>query len=211
MRAISQAAFLIGGINNKFYRERIFTGKAPTGRSAGSQSCEGTQSTNTSAYPRGSHFRESYAASSANVVGTIGGLSMQSYQIIIINGTLRAIGAFLLLSRRAHLLTTHKMGGGTAKAAVRSPRGAAPSEPCGSCRKAVTFRAVACPTTALSTLYHSLDSVGIAAATPSITHKNSQYFLTRRCRNLLYTSQFFKGGLDATSLCKRNKNTVRKV
>ena len=136
---------------------------------------------------------------------------MQSYQIIIINGTLRAIGAFLLLSRRAHLLTTHKMGGGTAKAAVRSPRGAAPSEPCGSCRRAVTFRAVVCPTTALSTLYHSLDSVGIAAATPSITHKNSQYFLTRRCRNLLYTSQFFKGGLDATSLCKRNKNTVRKV
>ena len=111
---------------------------------------------------------------------------MQSYQIIIINGTLRAIGAFLLLSRRAHLLTTHKMGGGTAKAAVRSPRGAAPSEPCGSCRKAVTFRAVACPTTALSTLYHSLDSVGIAAATPSITHKNSQYFLTRRCSFRLY-------------------------
>ncbi|MBQ3264398.1 MAG: hypothetical protein IJH07_01345, partial [Ruminococcus sp.] len=50
---------------------------------------------------------------------------------------------FLLLSRRAHLLTTHKMGGGTAKAAVRSPRVAAPLEPCGSCRRAVTFRAVA--------------------------------------------------------------------
>ena len=47
---------------------------------------------------------------------------MQSNQIIIINGTLREIGAFLLLSRRAHLLTTHKMGGGTAKAGVRSPR-----------------------------------------------------------------------------------------
>ena len=31
---------------------------------------------------------------------------MQSNQIIIINGTLRVIGAFLLLSRRAHLLTT---------------------------------------------------------------------------------------------------------
>ena len=75
---------------------------------------------------------------------------MQSNQIIIINGTLRVIGAFLLLSRRAHLLTTHKMGGGTAKAAVRSPRVAAPSEPCGSCRRAVTFRAVACPTAAFS-------------------------------------------------------------
>lgn len=136
---------------------------------------------------------------------------MQSNQIIINNGTLREIGAFLLLSRRAHLLTTHKMGGGTAKADVRSPRGAALSEPCGSCRRAVTFRAVAYSTTALSTLYHSLDIVGIAAATPSITHKNSQYFLTRRCRNLLYPSQFFKGGLDATSRCKRNKNTVRKV
>ena len=136
---------------------------------------------------------------------------MRSNQITIINGTLRVIGAFLLLSRRAHLLTTHKMGGGTAKAAVRSPRVAAPSEPCGSCRRAVTFRAVACPTTALSTLYHSLDIVGIAAATPSITHKNSQYFLPRRFRNLILQSQFFKGGLDATSRCKRNKNNARKV
>ena len=75
---------------------------------------------------------------------------MQSNQIIIINGTLRVIGAFLLLSRRAHLLTTHKMGGGTAKADVRSPRVAAPSEPCESCRRAVTFRAVACSSTAFS-------------------------------------------------------------
>ena len=75
---------------------------------------------------------------------------MQSNQIIIINGTLRAIGAFLLLSRRAHLLTTHKMGGGTAKADVRSPRVAAPLEPCGSCRRAVTFRVVVFATTAFS-------------------------------------------------------------
>ena len=75
---------------------------------------------------------------------------MQSNQIIIINGTLREIGAFLFLSRRAHLLTTHKMGGGTAKAGVRSPRVAAPSEPCGSCRRAVTFRAVARSSTAFS-------------------------------------------------------------
>ena len=75
---------------------------------------------------------------------------MQSNQIIIINGTLRVIGAFLLLSRRAHLLTTRKTNGGTAKAAVRSPRVAAPSEPFGSCRIAVTVRAVAYPTTAFS-------------------------------------------------------------
>ena len=33
---------------------------------------------------------------------------MRSNQIIIANGTLREIGAFLLLSRRAHLLTTAK-------------------------------------------------------------------------------------------------------
>ena len=143
---------------------------------------------------------------------------MQSNQIILINGTLREIGACLLLFRRAHLLTTAKtrrvlVSGGisTFVEIVRSPMVAAPLEPCGSCRRAVTFRAVACPTTALSTLYHSLDSVGIASATPSIAHKNSQYFLTRRCRNLIYPSQFFKGGLDATSRCKRNKNTVRKV
>ena len=143
---------------------------------------------------------------------------MQSAQIIIINGTLRVIGAFLLLSRRAHLLTTAKTrrvlcsgGISTFVETVRSPRVAAPSEPCGSCRRAVTFRAVAYSTTALSTLYHSLDIVGIAAATPSITHKNSQYFLTCRCRNLLYPPQFFKGGLDATSRCKRNKNNLRKV
>ena len=136
---------------------------------------------------------------------------MQSNQIIIINGTLRVIGAFLLLSRRAHLLTTHKMGGGTAKAGVRSPRVASPSEPCGSCRRAVTFRAFACLTAALSTLYHSLDIVGIAAATPCIAHKNSQYSLTRRCRNLIYPSQFFKGGSDATSRCKRNQNLVERI
>ena len=107
---------------------------------------------------------------------------MQSNQIIIINGTLRVIGAFLLLSRRAHLLTTHKMGGGTAKADVRSPRVASPSEPCGrpcgSCRRAVTFRAFACLTAALSTLYHSLDSVGIAAATPN-------FFFIKRNKNTL--------------------------
>ena len=75
---------------------------------------------------------------------------MQSAQIIIINGTLREIGAFLLLSRRAHLLTTNKMGGGTAKAGVRSSRVAAPLEPCESCLRAVTFRAVACSSTAFS-------------------------------------------------------------
>ena len=103
---------------------------------------------------------------------------MRSNQITIINGTLRVIGAFLLLSRRAHLLTTHKMGGGTAKADVRSPRVEAPSEPCESCRRAVTFRAVAYPTTALSTLYHSLDIVGIAAATPNFffIKRNKKHF-----------------------------------
>ena len=105
---------------------------------------------------------------------------MQSNQIIIINGTLREIGAFLLLSRRAHLLTTHKMGGGTAKADVRSPRVEAPSEPCESCRRAVTFRAVAYPTTALSTLYHSLDSVGIAATTPNFFLKKETKTTTRK-------------------------------
>ena len=143
---------------------------------------------------------------------------MQFNQIIIINGTLREIGAFLLLSRRAHLLTTAKtrrvLGSGgisTFVETVRSPRVAAPSEPCGSCRRAVTFRAVVCPTTALSTLYHSLDSVGTAATTPSITHKNSQYSLTRRCRNLIYPTQFFKGGSDATSRCKRNQNLIERI
>ena len=143
---------------------------------------------------------------------------MQSNKIIIISGTLRVIGAFLPLSRRAHLLTTAKtrrvlVSGGisTFVETVRSPRVAAPLEPCGNCRRDVTFRAVACPTTPLSTPYHSLDIVGIVAATPSITHKNSQYFLPRRFRNLILQSQFFKGGLDATSRCKRNKNTVRKV
>ena len=105
---------------------------------------------------------------------------MQSNQIIIINGTLRKIGAFLLLSRRAHLLTTHKMGGGTAKADVRSPRVAAPLEPFGSCHRAVTFRAVAYPTTALSTLYHSLDSVGIAATTPNFFLKKETKTTTRK-------------------------------
>ena len=82
---------------------------------------------------------------------------MQSAQIIIINGTLREIGAFLLLSRRAHLLTTAKtrrvlVSGGisTFVETVRSPRVAAPSEPCGSCHRAVTFRAVACSSTAFS-------------------------------------------------------------
>ena len=105
---------------------------------------------------------------------------MRSNQITIINGTLRVIGAFLLLSRRAHLLTTHKMGGGTAKADVRSPRVEAPSEPCESCRRAVTFRAVAYTTTALSTLYHSLDSVGIAATTPNFFLKKETKTTTRK-------------------------------
>ncbi len=143
---------------------------------------------------------------------------MQSYQIIIINRTLRAIGEFLLLSRRAHLLTTDKtrrvlFSGGisTVVETVRSPRVAAPSKPCGSCRRAANFRAVASPTTALSTLYHSLDSVGIAAATPCIAQPFSQYFLTRRCRDLIFPSQFFKGGLDTTSRCKRNKNLIKRI
>ena len=92
---------------------------------------------------------------------------MRSNQITIINGTLRVIGAFLLLSRRAHLLTTHKMGGGTAKAAVRSPRVAAPLEPCRSCRRAGTFRADICLTTGLATLHSSIDSMGIVATIPN--------------------------------------------
>lgn len=101
---------------------------------------------------------------------------MRSNQITIINGTLRVIGAFLLLSRRAHLLTTHKMGGGTAKAGVRSPRGAAPLEPCGQRQKTVTVRAVVSTTTASSKLYHSFDSVGISLAIPKYCSSNSQYF-----------------------------------
>ena len=108
---------------------------------------------------------------------------MQSYQIIIINGTLREIGAFLLFPRMAHLLTTHKMGGGTAKAVVRSPRVAAPLEPYGCCRRVVNFRAVVCPSTALSTLYHSLDSVGIAVATPN-------FFFIKRNKNLIERIDF---------------------
>ena len=135
---------------------------------------------------------------------------MQSYQIIIINGTLRAIGAFLLLSRRAHLLTTHKMGGGTAKAAVRSPRGAAPSEPCGSCRKAVTFRAVACPTTALSTLYHSLDSVGIAAATPCITQPFSQYFFDPPLQRLDLSISVFQRRIICNVTLQKKQKSYRK-
>ena len=112
---------------------------------------------------------------------------MQSAQIIIINGTLRVIGAFLLLSRRAHLLTTAKtrrvlVSGGisTFVETVRSPRVAAPLEPCGSCRRAANFRAVASPTTALSTLYHSLDSVGIAATTPNFFLKKETKTTTRK-------------------------------
>ena len=109
MRAISQAAFLIGGIQIvKIHRKRNHTGKAPTGRSTGSQPCERASGTNTPAYPRGCYFRESYSTSTGDVIRTVGELSMQSNQIIIINGTLRVIGAFLLLSRRAHLLTTAK-------------------------------------------------------------------------------------------------------
>ena len=112
---------------------------------------------------------------------------MQSNQIIIINGTLRVIGAFLLLSRRAHLLTTAKTrrvlasgGISTFVETVHSPRVAAPFEPYGSCRRTVTFRAVACPTTALSTLYHSIDSMGIAAATPNFFLKKETKTTTRK-------------------------------
>ena len=130
---------------------------------------------------------------------------MQSAQIIIINGTLRVIGAFLLLSRRAHLLTTAKtrrvlVSGGisTFVETVRSPRVAAPLEPCGSCRRAANFRAVASPTTALSTLYHSLDSVGIA-------HKNSQYFLLRRCRSLIFQHSFSKADWMQRHVAKETK------
>ena len=128
---------------------------------------------------------------------------MHSNQIIIINGTLRVIGAFLLLSRRAHLLTTHKMGGGTAKADVRSPRVAAPSEPCGSCRRAVTFRAVACPTTALSTLCHSLDIVGIAAATPN-------FFFIKRNKNLIERLDKYYGDLSFRSKSDRAQHRKKR-
>ena len=135
---------------------------------------------------------------------------MQSNQIIIINGTLRVIGAFLLLSRRAHLLTTHKMGGGTAKADVRSPRVAAPSEPCGSRRRAVTFRAVACPTTALSTLYHSLDSVGIAAATPCITQPFSQYFFDPPLQRLDLSISVFQRRIGCNVTLQKKQKSYRK-
>ena len=108
---------------------------------------------------------------------------MQSAQIIIINGTLREIGAFLLLSRRAHLLTTAKtrrvlVSGGisTFVETVRSPRVAAPLEPCGQRQKTVTVRAVVSTTTASSKLYHSFDSVGISLAIPKYCSSNSQYF-----------------------------------
>ena len=135
---------------------------------------------------------------------------MQSNQIIIINGTLRVIGAFLLLSRRAHLLTTHKMGGGTAKADVRSPRVAAPLEPCGSCRRAANFRAVASPTTALSTLYHSLDSVGIAAATPCITQPFSQYFFDPPLQRLDLSISVFQRRIGCNVTLQKKQKSYRK-
>ena len=135
---------------------------------------------------------------------------MHSNQIIIINGTLRVIGAFLLLSRRAHLLTTHKMGGGTAKATVRSPRVAAPSEPCGSCRRAVTFRAVACPTAALSTLYRSFDSVGIAAATPCITQPFSQYFFDPPLQRLDLSISVFQRRIGCNVTLQKKQKSYRK-
>ena len=135
---------------------------------------------------------------------------MQSAQIIIINGTLRVIGAFLLLSRRAHLLTTHKMGGGTAKAGVRSPRVAAPLEPCGSCRRAANFRAVASPTTALSTLYHSLDSVGIAAATPCITQPFSQYFFDPPLQRLDLSISVFQRRIICNVTLQKKQKSYRK-
>ena len=68
---------------------------------------------------------------------------MQSNQIIIINGTLRVIGAFLLLSRRAHLLTTCEAGGGIPPSgrAVRSARRIALSaESARQCRRACELR-----------------------------------------------------------------------
>ena len=105
---------------------------------------------------------------------------MQTQTINLRRGAFGQPSVPFLLSRRAHLLTTHKMGGGTAKADVRSPRVEAPSEPCESCRRAVTFRAVAYPTTALSTLYHSLDSVGIAATTPNFFLKKETKTTTRK-------------------------------
>ena len=135
---------------------------------------------------------------------------MQSNQIIIINGTLRVIGAFLLLSRRAHLLTTHKMGGCTAKADVRSPRVAAPLEPCGSCRRAANFRAVASPTTALSTLYHSLDSVGIAAATPCITQPFSQYFFDPPLQRLDLSISVFQRRIGCNVTLQKKQKSYRK-
>ena len=135
---------------------------------------------------------------------------MRSNQITIINGTLRVIGAFLLLSRRAHLLTTHKMGGGTAKADVRSPRVEAPSEPCESCRRAVTFRAVAYPTTALSTLYHSLDSVGIAAATPCITQPFSQYFFDPPLQRLDLSISVFQRRIGCNVTLQKKQKSYRK-
>ena len=120
---------------------------------------------------------------------------MQSNQIIIINGTLREIGAFLLLSRRAHLLTTAKtrrvlVSGGisTFVETVRSPRVAAPLEPCGSCRRAVTFRAVVRLSTALSTPYDSLDIVGIAAAIPNFSLKKETKLLPERIDYMLWQS-----------------------
>ena len=142
---------------------------------------------------------------------------MQSYQIIIINGTLRAIGAFLLLSRRAHLLTTAKtrrvlVSGGisTFVETVRSPRVAAPLEPCGSCRRAANFRAVASPTTALSTLYHSLDSVGIAAATPCITQPFSQYFFDPPLQRLDLSISVFQRRIGCNVTLQKKQKSYRK-
>ena len=142
---------------------------------------------------------------------------MQSAQIIIINGTLREIGAFLLLSRRAHLLTTAKTrrvlcsgGISTFVETVRSPRVAAPSEPCGSCRRAVTFRAVAFPTTALSTLYHSLDSVGIAAATPCITQPFSQYFFDPPLQRLDLSISVFQRRIGCNVTLQKKQKSYRK-
>ena len=46
---------------------------------------------------------------------------------------------------------------------------------------------------------------------PVLLNRFRNTFLTRRCRDLIFPSQFFKGGLDAMSRCKRNKNLIERI
>lgn len=110
------------------HRKEADPGAAPFGRSPSPRPSEAAQGPDEKAHSRGCGFGKGSAADDEHEFERVGNISSRTYKLSTQSRSVPVRrGAPLFYPRRAHLLTTHYMGGGIPlRGTVRSPRGMRP-------------------------------------------------------------------------------------